>query len=93
MDYAIGSTKWPGLSKLIEEAGEVTQVCGKIIALDGGIDHWDGTNLKDRIEEEIADVMAACLFVQEMNNLDMEKIQERIEKKLALFHEWQKGQQ
>lgn len=29
MDYAIGSKKWPGLTKLIEEAGEVLQVVGK----------------------------------------------------------------
>lgn len=27
--FAIGDKEWPGISKLIEEAGEVLQICGK----------------------------------------------------------------
>ncbi len=35
-DFSIGSDIWPGISKLIEEAAEVGQVCGKLIGSGGG---------------------------------------------------------
>ena len=40
--FAIGDKKWPGISKLVEEAGEVTQVAGKLMGSGGDILHWDG---------------------------------------------------
>ena len=55
-DFSIGSDVWSGISKLIEEAGEVTQVCGKLIAIAGASEHWDGTDLRERLEDEIADL-------------------------------------
>lgn len=86
--YSIGSNLWPGLSKLTEESGEVGQVVGKLIATGGKPAHWDGTNLRERLQEEIADLMAACFFVMEANGLDEEAMRTRHQQKLALFHRW-----
>lgn len=57
-DFSLGSKVWPGLSKLIEEAGEVAellpdlillkvigklqQTAGKLIQTAGAAEHWDG---------------------------------------------------
>lgn len=91
--YSIGSDHWPGLSKLNEEAGEVVQVIGKIMGTGGRVEHWDGNgDLKERLEEEIGDVMAACSFVVAINKLDREKVAERMARKLIRFNEWHKEQ-
>lgn len=87
-DYAIGSSKWPGLSKLIEEMGEVQQVAGKIIATDGEVQHWDGTNLKERMELELGDLLAAIQFFATANTLSWHSINVQVESKLRLFHKW-----
>jgi len=34
-DFSIGSAVWPGVSKVIEEMGELQQVLGKLIAVAG----------------------------------------------------------
>ena len=86
----MGSQEWAGLSKLSEECGETVQVIGKLIATDGAADHWDGTNLYDRIEEEIADVLAAAQFVIDYNGLNQETITSRMNQKYALFSKWHK---
>lgn len=90
--YSIGSNHWPGLSKLIEEAGEVGQVAGKILGTGGKVDHWDGSNLKEKLEEELADLSAAILFVMAKNNLDQLVINRRIAQKLELFERWHEAQ-
>lgn len=87
-NYNFGSTNWPGLAKLIEECGEVIQVAGKIMATNGESAHWDGTDLRTRIQEEIGDLVAAIAFVGEHNDLDLESVEERIEKKSELFEKW-----
>ncbi len=87
-DYSIGSYIWPGLSKLIEEAGEVQQICGKLIGSSGDINHFDGSNLKERLEDEIADLTAALDFVSNKNGLDGNRIMNRYREKLKLFEEW-----
>lgn len=89
-DFSIGSNVWPGISKLIEEAGEVTQVCGKLIALAGESNHWDGTDLRERLEDELADVIAAWDFVIYHNGLDGGRIKKRARDKLKLFETWHK---
>lgn len=91
-----------GLAKLIEECGELQQVAAKKLAYFDTDNHPDGSNLRIRLEEEIADVLAACDFVtltfQLSNRIAMplselvapmaETIQERRQRKLALFLHW-----
>lgn len=91
--FAIGDREWPGISKLVEEAGEVGQVCGKLMGSRGEINHYDGSNLKCRLEDEMADLMAAIMFVAQKNELDEERIRERAEEKLALFEKWHATEQ
>lgn len=86
--FAIGSNVWPGLAKLNEECCEVGQVIGKLMATGGAAEHWDGSNLHVRLEEEIADVMAATNFVVERNGLSHSAIIARVQAKLALFDKW-----
>jgi NTP pyrophosphatase (non-canonical NTP hydrolase) len=88
--FNFGSQEWAGLSKLSEECGETVQVIGKLIATDGNSNHWDGSDLYDRIEEEIADVLAAAQFVIDYNGLDQKAITQRMNQKYALFSEWHK---
>jgi NTP pyrophosphatase (non-canonical NTP hydrolase) len=87
--YSIGSNIWPGLAKLVEECGEVSQVAGKIMAIHGAHDHWDGTNLLTRFQEELADVQAVIEFVRDKNpQLDSAHFNRRVAKKLAQFNHW-----
>lgn len=89
--YSIGSDTWPGLAKLAEEAGELVQVIGKIIAMGGAenYNHWDGSELTSRLVEEMGDVRAAMIFVCELNGIDKEDVHERADKKLVMFRRWQ----
>lgn len=86
--YAIGSAHWPGLGKLIEEAGEVQQVCGKLMGTGGEVEHWDGTNLKERLEDELGDLQAALEFVVAANGLDGARVGAQAARKLAWFQRW-----
>ncbi|MHB8407782.1 MAG: hypothetical protein ACYDHY_06665 [Acidiferrobacterales bacterium] len=88
--YSIGSKIWPGLSKLIEEAGEVVQVAGKLLGTGGELEHWDGTNLKDRLEEEMGDLLAACDYVVMKCGLDGHRIEKQRAKKVRRFLKWHK---
>lgn len=92
MPFCIGSDACNGLSKLIEECGEVIQVCGKIIALGGMGRHWDGSDLKKRLEDEIGDMAAAAEFFTANNHLDEDRIRERFFEKLETFHTWNEEQ-
>ena len=88
--FKMGSDRWPGISKLAEESGEVIQVIGKLMALDGdNTIHWDGTDLTERLIEEIADLRAAITFVERHNpQLDVVAIDERATMKLKRFEQW-----
>ena len=93
--YSIGSDHWPGVSKLIEESGEVLQTLGKLIAVNGAKEHWDGSNLDARLGGELADLLAAIDFVIAHNGgLDQQAIRRRHAEKLdqfsAWYREWQK---
>lgn len=91
--FEIGAYIWPGLSKLAEEAGEVLQVIGKLMGTRGSIEHWDGKgDLRTRLEEEIADVMAAATFVTAINGLDKDKIAHRMAEKVIKFNKWHQEQ-
>lgn len=88
-EYSIGSYKWNGLSKLIEECGEVLQVSGKIIGSGGNSNHWSG-DLRQKFIEEIGDVKAAISFFEKHSFSDQEKkkIQDRVNTKTILFEKW-----
>lgn len=87
-EFSLGGPIWPGLSKLLEECGEVVQVGGKLIGAAGVCDHWDGTNLKERMEDELADLSAAIDFFVARNGLDAERIDRRAAAKEMKFLEW-----
>lgn len=90
--FSIGSKQWPGLSKLVEECGEVTQVVGKIMGARGDASrpHWDGSDLRKRLQDELADVLAAASFVIQFCDLDEVAIDTRVKVKRALFEHWHK---
>lgn len=78
-----------GLTKLIEECGELSQIASKKQAFMNTDTHPDGKgSMKKRIEEEMADVIAACVLVAENFGLDQDHLEQRALKKLALFRKW-----
>lgn len=79
-----------GLVKLTEECGELIQAAMKRIACPDDI-HWDGSDLKARLEDEIADVRAACFVVSVNFGLDEERIADRMQYKKSLFTYWNNG--
>lgn len=89
--YQIGGDLWPGLGKVIEESGELAQVAGKLIANSGERSHWDGTDLHDRLIEELGDVLAAIDFLIEANGLHAAAVRQRADNKLTLFRRWHRG--
>ena len=89
--FAIGDESWPGLSKLAEECGEVVQVIGKLMGTRGEEEHWDGTNLTERLLDEMADLSAAMNFVMDKNPFTLEQsrvYQRRVLDKYNLFCDW-----
>lgn len=86
--YSIGSTVWPGLSKVVEECGEVGQVLGKLIGSGGDPNHFDGSDLKTRAEDEIGDLLAALDYFIRRNDLDFGRFMSRRDAKIALFDQW-----
>ena len=81
--YTIGSDRWPGLSKLIEEAGEVIQVGGKLLGSGGSAD------LRVMLVEEIGDLYAALDFFVDKNlRPDRKAIESRRERKQLAFQRW-----
>lgn len=89
-DFSIGSKIWPGTSKLIEECGEILQVLGKLIGSSGEIMHWDGTDLREKLVEELADVGAALAFFMQRNMTpeEIRRINARVKEKYATFERW-----
>ena len=67
--YEIGSSTWPGLAKLTEEAGELVQVLAKLVGASGRETYYDGTDLRARLIEECGDLTAAIAFFTEANGL------------------------
>jgi NTP pyrophosphatase (non-canonical NTP hydrolase) len=86
--FAIGAEHWPGISKLMEEAGEVVQICGKLLGTYGETKHWNCPDLKARLEEELGDLLAAADFVQMKCGLDMTRVDKQRRKKRLLFEKW-----
>lgn len=81
-----------GYTKLVEECGELIQVAAKRIAYldDSHPDDRTKPSLDLRIEDEIADVLAACRFVIEKNKLNTQYIEGKMNLKVSVFNHWDK---
>jgi NTP pyrophosphatase (non-canonical NTP hydrolase) len=77
-----------GLTKLMEECGELVQACAKKAAYPDSVVHPDGRNLKDSLVEEMADVLAAIDFVSTKFSLDRTAIEVRARSKFRKFSLW-----
>lgn len=86
-NFMIGGSVWPGLSKLIEECGEVLQVGGKLMGSAGDTAHWSG-DLSQMLVEELGDLLAAAGFFMDVNGLDVDAVLARSVKKRATFEKW-----
>lgn len=87
--FAIGDKEWPGVSKAVEEMGELLQVLGKLMGMRGNTNHWSG-DLMAMLLDELADVRASLDFLAMFNKLDMNYIDKRYAEKLRLYREWHK---
>lgn len=85
--FAIGDKKWPGVSKLVEEMGELGQVFGKLMGSRGKLKHWSG-DLWDMMHDEIGDVLGAIWFLIDACKLDHARIHKRANMKHKMFHRW-----
>ncbi|MEU7867058.1 hypothetical protein [Dactylosporangium sp. NPDC049140] len=85
--YEIGSSTWPGLAKLAEEAGELVQILAKLVGASGRDTYYDGTDLRARLVEECGDLLAAVTFFTETNALGP-AVDARARAKLELFRRW-----
>ncbi len=91
--FSIGADRWPGVSKLMEEAAETIQVLAKLMQTkDGDGLHWDG-DLHPRIVEELGDLLAAIDFLISHNHQKVDRllVEKRRTEKLALFRRWHLG--
>lgn len=87
--FYIGAKEWPGLTKLVEEAAEVTQVVAKLQATDGKVEHWSGAALDQCLNLELGDLLAAIQFVtRHCPLLNEDDIRRRAAQKLDLFEKW-----
>lgn len=78
-----------GLVKLLEETSELQQVAAKKIAYFNTDEHPDSRgSLKERMEDEMGDVLAIAIFVRSAFNLNASRIEQRITEKLNLYHQW-----
>lgn len=84
----IGSDHLNGISKLVEEMGELQTVIGKAMAIGSFGEHWSHENLARWAEEEMGDVIAAIYFVAHNNDLCSHSIEARATRKRQLFCQW-----
>jgi NTP pyrophosphatase (non-canonical NTP hydrolase) len=89
-----------GLAKLNEEAGELHVALGKLQQTIGkmlqypqlqtavNVTHPDGTYLRECLQNEMGDVMAALDFVKVKLELDEKAIIDQWQKKIRLFNRW-----
>jgi hypothetical protein len=88
--FSLGSKTWPGLSKLVEECGEVLQVAGKLMGTAGAVGHWDGAGaLDERMALEVCDLFAAARAFFQLNGFDGNPVYiEREHAKYMQFLKW-----
>lgn len=85
--FGIGADVWPGLAKVAEEAGELVQVIGKLIATAGEPAHYDGSDLRERLVEECGDLLAAIGYLTAANGI-ADQVAGRAAGKRELFQGW-----
>lgn len=80
--------QWKGIFKVVEEAGELLTVLGKMGAFPSG-EHPDGKgNLVMRAMDEIADLNAAQSYFVQKNGLDAIYLEHRTQSKFKQFLQW-----
>lgn len=78
-----------GLTKLVEECSELSQIAAKKMAYMDTDTHPDGNgSMNLRLEEEMADVLASIQFVSNKFGLSFEHISSRSKIKFLRFCEW-----
>ena len=91
--FAIGDKDWPGVSKVLEEMGELQQVLGKLMGVRGQTHHWSG-DLRKMLVEEMADLFAALNFFQKhcLTEDEAEAAADRMLFKLQRFEAWHRNE-
>lgn len=74
---------WRGIGKFVEEMGEVQQILGKLIPFPDG-----AGNLRDRLSDELGDLLAAIEYFIDTNNFPRKPIHDRKAGKLQKFKNW-----
>ena len=75
-----------GIGKLVEECGEVLQLCGKAMLFPVG-PHPDGKGpIAERLPAELSERKAAIIYFESVNNLTVDN--ERVSHKVSLFERW-----
>jgi NTP pyrophosphatase (non-canonical NTP hydrolase) len=83
-----GGVSYRGFYKLVEEMGELLTVLGKLGPFPSG-KHPDGAgDLRARIQDELADVMAAARYFAKEGNFSHSELDKRAASKVAKFNEW-----
>lgn len=90
--YLIGSDKFAGVVKVIEEMTELGTELAKLMSQG----RWkylrdSRKTVKLTIEEEIADVEATLEFLKAKNRLDRKFIEKRKKEKIKKFNRWHKN--
>ena len=79
-----------GLVKVMEECGELVQVCAKMVQYPDQDEHPDKQGyLLERLENEIADVLATLAYATTRLGLKEERIRTRAHAKTELFESWE----
>lgn len=82
-----------GLTKLVEELGELSQIAAKKMAYMNIDNHPDKKgSMKKRLENEMGDVLASIQYVVGKLELDMDRIVERSDCKIEVYLAWEKDQ-
>jgi NTP pyrophosphatase (non-canonical NTP hydrolase) len=79
-----------GLTKLIEECGELIQIAAKQSAYLGDDSHPDGSHMPTRMQEEMGDVLAAIDYVVGSFQLSLKEIDRRRNMKFKTYEKWDK---
>jgi NTP pyrophosphatase (non-canonical NTP hydrolase) len=86
--YTMQNRTWPGMGKVIEEAGEVLQLCGKIMSIRGATTYFNGEDLRKELQDELGDLLASVKFLIEENKLDRNAIETRAISKGRKYADW-----